>query len=90
MNPLYYAKRQVTDFYAQPSTPSEPVMTLQFQDLTEYGENPLYAFVAASSNERYVDNNTEVDICCMKFTLICIIVCIEKYEKMLPRILRSY
>lgn len=56
VNPLFYAKRHVTDFYAQPSTRSEPVITLQFQDLTLYGENPLYDNTAASSNERYVDN----------------------------------
>jgi len=41
--PLYHEKRQVTDCYAEPSTPSEPVMS--------YGENPLYDFTAASSNE---------------------------------------
>ena len=59
MNPLYYAKRQVTDFNAQASTPSEPVMTLQPQDLTQYGGNPLYDFTLATSNERYVDNAIE-------------------------------
>ena len=58
MNPLYYAKRQVIDFYAQASTPTKPVMTLQPQDLT-IGENPLYDFTAATSNERYVDNKIE-------------------------------
>ena len=62
MNPLYYAKRQVTDFYAQASTPSEPVMTFQSQDLIQCGENPLYDFTLATSNERYVDNTMEVDI----------------------------
>ena len=61
MNPLYYAKRQVTDFYAQASTPTEPVMTLQPQDLT-IGENPRYDFTAAIFNERYVDNKIEGDI----------------------------
>lgn len=51
VNPLYYAKRQVTDFYAQASTPSEPVMTFQSQDLIQCGENPLYDFTLATSNE---------------------------------------
>ena len=61
MNPLYYAKRQVTDFYAQASTSTEPVMTLQPQDLT-IGENPLHDFTATTSNKRYVDNKIEGDI----------------------------
>lgn len=65
MNPLYNLKRQVTDFYAEPSTQSERVMTLQSHDLTEY-ENPMYDFTAASSNERYADNNTKVENCCKK------------------------
>ena len=55
MNPLSHAS-QVTDFYEQANTLSEPVMTLQSQDLTQYGENPLYDFTLATSNERYVDN----------------------------------
>lgn len=51
VNPLYHEKHQVTDCYEEPSTLSEQVMNLQSQDLTQFGENPLYDFTAASSNE---------------------------------------
>lgn len=67
MNPLYNSKRQITDFYAKPST--EPVMTLDSShDLGEYA-NPIYDFTS-SPDERYANNTytelTEVETCHIK------------------------
>ncbi|KAJ7370795.1 hypothetical protein OS493_029785 [Desmophyllum pertusum] len=67
VNPLYNSKRQITDFYAKPST--EPVMTLDSShDLGEYA-NPIYDFTS-SPDERYANNTytelTEVETCHIK------------------------